>query len=164
MTGNRIIGFIILAIIGIGVSECSSADRNSEGTITKQGEIDAFETRIGDCFASIPEGASQEESVEFETLDAIPCTEPHKWQVVHKGYINDLSEFSDSLVSTKAKQICDAAFREIFVSMSGVLYEEYSKAQTLNFLPTAESWEEGDRTVDCLIGSDTDYFYSSILK
>jgi hypothetical protein len=161
---NRLIGIIILLILGGILSECSSADRNSEGTITTQGELDAFETQIGDCFVSIPGSSDAADVVEFKTLDAIPCTEAHRWQVVHKGYINNLQDYSESDVSRIAQEICESAYRDIFLSMSEYKFSEYADAKTINFVPTPKSWKAGDRTVDCLVGSDTTFYYTSALE
>jgi hypothetical protein len=161
---NRIVGIIILVVIGAIVNECSSADRNSEGTITTQGELDAFETRIGDCFANLPSDAGNEETVEFKTLNAIPCNEPHRWQVVHKGYITNVEEYEVGEIENQASTICENAYKELFLSMSDSKYAEYKEAQSTNFVPTQKSWENGDRTVDCLVGSDNTEFYTSILN
>ena len=161
---NRILGLIILIIIGAVVNECTSADRNSDGEITTKGELDAFETRVGDCFLELPSEFGSEETVEFDTLDAIPCSEEHRWQVVHKGYLSGLTEYSESLIQQESSKICDEAYKSIFLSMSDFKYEEYKNAQTMSFFPTPKSWDNGDRTVDCLVGSDTLFFYTSILE
>jgi hypothetical protein len=160
---NRLLGIIIIIIVGAILSECSSADRNSEGEIATQGELDAFETRVGDCFAELPSEFSSEEAVEFDTLNAIPCSEAHRWQVVHKGYISSLSEYSESAIQEQSSKICEEAYKSLFLSMSDFKYEEYKNAQSISFFPTPKSWDNGDKTVDCLIGSDTSLFYTSIL-
>lgn len=163
MRRNRLIGFIILIIVAAIISECSSADRNSEGVITTRGELDATETRVGDCFAELPFVLESEESVEFSSIDAIPCSEGHKWQVIHKGSINNLDEYSESLIQEEASKICEEAYEALFLSLSDFKFEEYENAEGVNFSPTPESWKSGDRTVDCIIGSETALFYSSIL-
>lgn len=160
---NRLIGLILIIVLGAILSECSSADRNSDGEISTQGELDAFETRVGDCFPELPSEFSSEETVEFDTLDAIPCSEAHRWQVVHKGYISNLTEYSETAIQQESSKICEEAYKSLFLSMSDFKYEEYKDAQSISFFPTPESWENGDKTVDCLIGSDTSYFYTSIL-
>lgn len=163
MNSNRIIGFIIVGLIAVGISECSSADRNSEGEITSQGEVDAFETRVGDCFLELPSEFSSEETIEFQSLDAIPCSEAHKWQVVHKGYLSNMTEYSEASIQQESSRICEDAYESLFLSINDFKYEEYKNAQSISFFPTPESWENGDKTVDCLIGSETSFFYTSIL-
>ena len=160
---KRLIGILLAIVIAGVLSECSSANRNSEGVITESGDVDAFETKVGDCFSSLPDASSQNEMIEFNSLQAVPCTEPHKWQVVHKGYISNLTEYSETAIQQESSKICEEAYKSLFLSMSDFKYEEYKDAQSISFFPTPESWENGDKTVDCLIGSDTSYFYTSIL-
>ena len=50
MIKNRLIGLIVLVIFGAVISQCSSASRDDAGQITKSGDLDVRETRVGDCF------------------------------------------------------------------------------------------------------------------
>ena len=67
------------------------------------------------------------------------------------------------LSSDVASKICEEAYEALFLSLSDFKFEEYENAEGVNFSPTPESWKSGDRTVDCIIGSETALFYSSIL-
>ena len=58
----------------------SQVDRDGDGVIVSEGQIDAFNIRIGDCFndaASAPGG----EDYELSNVAGIPCAEPHDNEV-----------------------------------------------------------------------------------
>ena len=161
---KRLIGILLAIVIAGVLSECSSANRNSEGVITESGDVDAFETKVGDCFSSLPDASSQNEMIEFKSLQAVPCTEPHKWQVVQKGYITQLEDYSADSIQEIANGICDNALNALINSLSLTKLNEYRDADTTNFVPTYKSWANDDRTVDCLVGSDTTTYFTSIFE
>lgn len=160
---NRLIGFILLIVIGGTISECSSADRDADGVITSEGDLDAFETKVGDCFKELPKNEDIDGKINFDTLRAVPCTESHKWQVFYKGYINSTEEYSELSVSNTANKICDSAVESLINSMSLDELNKYEKAQLKIFSPSAKSWGNDDRSVDCLIGNDEENYTGSIL-
>jgi hypothetical protein len=55
------------------------ADRDSEGAIVSEGQIDAFNIRVGDCFndAVAPTG----QDYELSNVNGLPCSEPHDNEV-----------------------------------------------------------------------------------
>ena len=154
---------ISLALV-LALSGCSSADRNSEDDINQKGEEKAFETevealeiKLGDCFFALPDDGN------FSTLKTIPCREGHGWQIFHQGYINNLSEYSLAGVDEETIKICDEAWDDLPRTLNDSALEEYGEATLIEIYPTAESWKEGDREVNCVIGSDTTLYYNSIL-
>ena len=162
MGKNRIIGFIILVIIGSIISQCSSAKRDDAGKITKSGDLDAFVTQIGDCLKDFPFIPDSGTSV--STVDAVPCNEAHHWEVFYKSSINS-STYSEQGVIEAANSICNSGLDALSQSISSLKASEYGDAD-INFLhPTSKSWTtKGDRAVDCLIGSETQLYYSSVLN
>jgi len=147
-----------------GIAGVDSTTRDDVGQITVQGELGAFVTQLGDCLNDVPEG-SGEEFYTVSTVTGVPCDQPHHWQVIHKEDIT-LEEFSESEVARKSEILCNAAFEKIFDSFSESDYERvipFENSYDNYFFPTAESWVEGDRTVDCLIGSDDETYTESFL-
>jgi len=145
-----------VAVFGIG--SIDNTTRNEQGTIVESGELGAFVTQVGDCFFEIPQNTQG-----VSTVPGVPCVEAHHWQVVHKENIS-LEEYSQASVSELAGQVCDRALEELTSTLSYDKQLEYQNAKTPGLLPTEESWAKGDRIVDCLVGSESELYYSSILK
>ena len=144
-----------------GIAGVDSTTRDDAGQITVQGELGVFVTQLGDCVNDVPDGTA----VEVSTLTGVPCDQPHHWQLIHKGEIT-LEEYSRSAVKTEARLLCNSAIEELitsFVSANDEEIYEYENAGAFTISPTSESWVEGDRTVDCLIGSDEETYTESFL-
>ena len=142
-----------------GIAGVDSTTRDDAGQITVQGELGAFVTQLGDCINDMPD------EVKVSTVTGVPCDQPHHWQVVHKGDIT-LEEFSESDVLRDAQILCDSAFERIFNSFDESDLDrvtQFENSYDNVFFPSAESWAEGDRTVDCLIGSDDETYTESFL-
>jgi hypothetical protein len=154
---NRIIGFIILAIIGFTISECSSADRNDAGDIVKAGDVQASDTQLGDCYNELPGDGET-----FSTINAVPCNEAHQYQLFYQG-TSSLTSFSEDAARQEADGICDEAANNLFNQMSAIKYDAFKNADLGYFYPTSESWSSyDDRRIECLIGSDTETYFSSV--
>ena len=144
-----------VAVFGIG--SIDNTTRNEQGAIIEAGELGAFVTQVGDCFFELPQNTQG-----VSTVPGVPCAEAHHWQVVHKENIS-LAEFSAENVDTLAQQLCDAAFQTIASSLSYEKQLEYQDAMLTELRPTEGSWAKDDRMIDCLVGNDTEIYYSSIL-
>lgn len=162
MIKSRLVWLIVIIIFGSIISQCSSANRNDAGLITKSGDLDAFVTRVGDCLNDLP--VIGDYGTDVSTIRATPCNEPHHWQVFYKTS-TELDSFSAQGILNDATFICNSALDALFDSMSYLKANEYGSAELTYFGPTEKSWTiKGDRTIDCLIGSDTKLYYSSILE
>ena len=157
---NRIIVIIILGIIGLTISQCTSAKRDDAGQITKSGDLDVRETRVGDCFVDFPNVT--ESSVDIASIKASPCNEAHSWQVFHKSSIS-LDEYSDEAVIEASDDICTYAIDALFASLTYSKLNEHKNSDFNILNPTQQGWLQGNKTVDCLIGSDTQIYYTSVL-
>ncbi|PIE31440.1 MAG: hypothetical protein CSA55_05650 [Ilumatobacter coccineus] len=69
-----VIGVLTLAVVATACS--SAAGRDEAGVIVKAGSVKVHELEIGDCLASAGVEAS-------DTVNAVPCAEPHLSQVYH---------------------------------------------------------------------------------
>lgn len=157
---NRLVVWITVIIIGAFITQCTSAKRDSSGEITKSGDLQVTDTRVGDCFTDLPNVT--EGVTDILTVKAISCSEPHSWQVFHKSSLT-LDEFSLDAVTDASNQVCNYAIESLIVTMSDSQVNEYRTADLNIIQPTSAGWTKGSKAVDCLIGSDTQIYYSSIL-
>jgi hypothetical protein len=142
-----------------GVSAVDNTTRNDSGAIVESGELGAFVTRVGDCLNDIPDDAY---SAGVSTATGVPCTEPHRWQVIHKETL-DLAYYDAAAISALSEQICTNALDDLIRTIDYGTLQQYAKAETPILQPTAESWENEDRIVDCLIGSFNEFYYTSLV-
>jgi hypothetical protein len=155
---KRIAGIAAVGGVAVfGIGSIDNTTRNDQGEIVESGELGAFVTQVGDCFFELPQNSEG-----VSTVPGVPCADAHHWQVVHKENIS-LTEFSNSNVSTLAEQLCDNALKVIASNLSYDKQLEYQNAATTGLQPTEGSWVKGDRMVDCLVGSDNEIYYTSIL-
>ena len=142
-----------------GIAGVDSTTRDDAGQITVQGELGVFVTQLGDCINDMPDATT------ISTVTGVPCDQPHHWQLIHKGEIT-LEEFSESGVMREAEILCDSALDGIFDSFDESDIDrvaQFENSYDNYFFPSSESWVEGDRTVDCLIGSDEETYTGSLL-
>jgi hypothetical protein len=104
-----------------------------------------FDLGIGDCFddGEMSAGAGVEEIGDVPLVD---CTEPHDNEVYEIQTVEGDGFPGDQQIADEADRICFDAF-EGFV---GLDYQSSS----LDFgwlVPTAESWDAGDRLVACFV-------------
>jgi len=161
MFKNRVAWLVIIIVIGAIITQCTSADRNSSGEISKSGDLNVTETRLGDCFVDLPDVTT--EMTNISSVNAVPCSEPHSWQVFHKTNLLP-GEYSEVAVIEASNEVCNLAVEALAASMSDLKINEYRSADINIIQPTSTSWSKGNRTVDCLIGSDTQTYFSSVLE
>lgn len=99
-----------------------------------------FAVDVGDCLATDPSG---EVVSEVPTVD---CEEPHTSEAFHSTTIDADELPSQADVEQLVEDECLAEF-ESFVGMP---YEQ-SALEVLWLSPTADSWEQGDHEVVCLV-------------
>lgn len=136
---------VALVATGCSGSPFSTAQepvRDESGAITETNEsTDVFSLRVGDCL--LDAGSMDTEVSEAPT---VPCAEAHDFEAYAAQDIEGDAFPGDEAVATQAEQVCYDAFTP-FVGMS---YEE-SVLNFNYFVPTASSWEAGDREILCLI-------------
>lgn len=98
--------------------------------------------KVGDCFDN--PGVDVEL---VEEIDTIPCDQPHDFEVFAQPQrADDLDYPGETALFAWADENCIRRF-EAYV---GTPWEE-SAIWATNMVPTAESWENGDRTVTCML-------------
>ncbi|MEO7117684.1 MAG: septum formation family protein [Candidatus Limnocylindrales bacterium] len=105
-----------------------------------QGNV--FALKVGDCFNnSTTEG-------NVSNVEVIPCTDPHDYEVYFLAtYAPDGSTYPGETLMT---DFSDTACANSFQGYVGKSPAE--STLTYYFLsPTSESWDSGDRTIDCVV-------------
>ena len=132
-------GWIPVVLIVLAAGWYFSARRDDSGQIANAGDMQVEDLRVGDCF-----DLKDPEATEVAEVEAKPCTDPHEYELFHVANMPD-SEFpSDAVVTAFADVECVAAF----TSYVGMDYQ----ASTLYyswFAPSTETWNDGDRAVQC---------------
>ena len=140
-----------------GVAGQDNTTRDSSGSIVQSGQLGAFVTKVGDCFSGVAAGATT-----ISTVDGVPCSQPHHWQVYFKT-TSTLASYSSDAVHVDASTQCSNYLNSLGPTLSAVKLQEYSNASFKVLVPTTESWAKGDLGIDCVIGSNTQTFTDSLL-
>jgi hypothetical protein len=137
----------LACIVVVGLVGCTpDAERNEDGQVIADGDIDAFAMRIGDCFDDTSGILSVgQESV--SDLPGRPCTEPHDNEVF-ATFDADLSTFPGS---DEITEFGNMRCEERFADYVGSEYESSSLA-LFAITPTQNSWiQYKDREVICAL-------------
>ena len=117
------------------------AERGSDAQITSGGNLDAFSMYVGDCLIS------SNLDDEFNEVPAVPCTDPHDSEVI---YIFDMpdGDWDEDAIEAAGDDQCAQAI----IDYVGPNYDTVtSEGLDWNyFSPTSESWDQGDREIDCV--------------
>lgn len=158
----RVIGFGILAIIALIISNITDANRNDSGEVTKSGDVSATDVQVGDCFDDLSDLST--EGSTFSSVHAVPCNEGHHWQAFHQDGTS-LESYSESDIESAASSICGTAAQSLLTGMSSIKYDAFQNAELAHFAPTYDSWNNNDdRLIQCLIGSDSEVYFTSVFE
>jgi hypothetical protein len=142
MVGGGLAG---LGLVGAGYLGTAGQDdtvRDESGRVVEGGELGAFRIRLGDC---IIVGAV----TEFESVDGIPCDQPHEGEVYHAFNLTGSEWPGLTTVEQQAGEGCYAEF-EAFVGMP----YEASRYDFMTITPTEGTWDEfDDREVLCVLNN-----------
>ena len=144
-------GLVVFGVLVVGlvyVLVPTTVERDQAGVIIGEGEVDAFQMQIGDCFdLPLSAQAEQEAGVEISEVAGTPCTDPHDNEVYAVFDLNLSSFPGQEQVSALAAEACLERFqafvgREYETSVLGVHW----------VFPTSESFaERDDREVICFV-------------
>lgn len=149
-----IAGLVLLAhtvLLAVGLRSGFSGNdavRDSSGAITTAGDVSAFEVEVGDCFddPALLSGAG-EGDVESAEVAAVPCADPHEFEVYHVFDLSGDDYPGNDQVVAAAKQGCAKQF-QTFVGRS---YERSALEQYF-YYPQESSWElQDERGVVCAV-------------
>jgi hypothetical protein len=137
---SLIIWGVILAGVVIA-SAVFNASRNDEGDITKAGDLQITDLRVGDCFDLKDPAADL-----IEDVKAVPCTQEHEYELFHIASLSANGYPTDAAFTTFIESECLPAF-ETFV---GLAYDD-SELDMFPVVPTKDAWDDGDRAIQCAV-------------
>jgi ribosomal protein L40E len=133
-----IYGVIVLVVVGAGYF--FAARRGDNGEVTDAGDLSVFDLQVGDCFDV---GTDQ---TEVETVRAIPCDEPHTYELFWTDeYPSDVQPSEDESLAW-LEDNCLPEFEEYV----GLSYQE-SIYYMGSLSPTDDGWSSGDRGFSCYL-------------
>ena len=134
------------------------AERNNQGEIVSEGNLGVFSLKVGDCLKQTISNDS--ETQEFETVDAVPCNEPHESEVFYEEDNYHLfleNEFPENTEEIK-KELLNFCVINLFIKYDFMIDEnfevnpKYTNIGIVYFSPTKRSWlEKNDKKVQCLL-------------
>jgi hypothetical protein len=139
--------WLLLMVLSLFAASCApTVERDDEGTITTEGNIDVFKMHVGDCFDDEALFDS-DETVELTGVAGIPCSEPHDNEVYAVFDVGFSNFPGDEEMAEATFDLCLERFEE-FVGRS----YETSALDIFPIYPTSQSWtQEDDREVICAV-------------
>ena len=119
---------------------CADADADADADTDTSTTVVFNDVRPGDCFI---DGSSV-------LVTVSDCALPHLFEAYHSFEMTDGPLPSEEAMDAQEDTECDSAFDEYV----GISHDE-TRLQRSTFQPTEESWSAGDRTIICVIESDT---------
>jgi putative regulator of septum formation len=137
--GWLIVGGFVL--IGAVAGWYFNASRSSTGEISKAGDLQAVDLRVGDCFDLKDASADT-----IDNVRALPCTSEHQYELFFVGAMPGGDYPTDAAFEGYVSDNCTPAF----ASYIGTSFE-VSALDVYWLQPTADSWKSGDRSVQCAV-------------
>lgn len=117
-----------------------------------EGEADVFTLTIGDCLNDL---SAPDEVTSVPTVD---CSEPHDSEVFATTDSTATEFPGDTALFDELNAFCQG---DAFTEFVGVAYAD-SIYGTSGYIPTAGSWENGDRELLCTIGTPNEQTTGSL--
>ena len=143
-----------LVVIIVGSTLTGTATQSAGGKITHRGSLDVFALTTGDCFDN-PATTS-----EIQDVTALPCGQAHDAQVFAKFDLSgaDTSYPAPATLNQLADDGCNSRVGSIDKA-------KVTAAMTIHVLfPEENAWNDGQRTVSCLIVSPRPTLTTSLLN
>lgn len=132
--------WLVLAAVVITVEVTAQADRDDAGTIVGSGSLAPENLRVGDCLNEY-----DADSDAVYKVAAVPCSEQHEAEV-YAVLSLDIVDFPgdgplEEIVGDRCIDALESVSPEVFDDESYGVYW---------YQPSEETWEDGDRGVQCL--------------
>jgi hypothetical protein len=141
-----ILALVVLVVLASACSDSSTIDettRDASGRITAGGDLSVFKIQLGDCF-NAADGDT------LETVDAVPCAEPHQYEAYAKFDLTGDEFPDDEALRAQIEAGCLASF-DTYV---GAAWES-SSLYFFPIRPSKETWEDrDDREVTCSLTTE----------
>ena len=151
LSGAAVLSLAIAIAVGLNVWNASGEIAIPKPTPTPSAsataeEIGTFQTILGDCFSTLPtaQGSSK--------IESVACTSEHHWQVVFQGDLS-ASSYNAVKVQDEANQMCNDKVVAIMKGLSSKSTAIFANASFTGMPATAAAFNQGERSVDCFLGS-----------
>jgi len=139
---------IFLSTFSMLLAACTpEADRATTGDIVSEGNIDAFQIQVGDCFNDNNDISGQDDTVEVTGVAGIPCEQAHDNEAYAKFDV-DLPQYPGN------DDMFDSAFESCMEQFEPYVGRDYQSSllDILTLYPTEQSWNQmNDREVICVL-------------
>jgi hypothetical protein len=129
-----LIAVIVAAVLG------GRATRDSAGYITHGGVLPVYQLRVGDCLTALPEGSPA-------VVHVAPCAQSHQAQVVGQYTVAGTTFPGGTQIRAQAHTRCRSLAGPAALAARG------KDLEIVHLLPNAESWQNGEHLVSCVLGS-----------
>lgn len=146
--GIPVAAFIVIGVVSAIIANRDDADRDDDGNVTEQGDLDVFAVAKGDCLDDETLSAiGTTQSSEISEVTAIPCSEPHGYEAFH---LFDLE--GDAFPGIpEVERLAQEGCVEAFGTFIGLPYDQ-SVLEFVYLYPQASAWTAADdREVVCLV-------------
>lgn len=143
---RRLLRFWWIPAIGLflAVGYFTQARRDDSGQINTGGTLSIGDLQTGDCFDA-------EDTDELADVQARPCTQSHQYELFHVAtWTHGGGDYPSG-----------AAVEQFVIDQCGPAYDAYvgtgaaaDELEVLFITPTQESWDDGDRVIQCAVYDD----------
>ena len=138
--------WIVIGVFFAVVVVMRAPSRDSSGRVTEQESVNMTDLRPGDCLARTP-------STPTVAVDVIPCSQPHQAQAVVTFDLSGSSYPGETAVENQAETGCADRVGRLGAEVDQKLGE--GDLSLLYAAPSQTTWLIGDRTVVCVLASET---------
>lgn len=148
---NNFFPRLIIFIIAISALYLffDDAERDDTGAIVSEGDLGVMSLRLGDCLND-PNISEADEAEAVSSVSAIPCDQPHDFEVYAESdqlFYRQSVRPDEEEILERANRFCGVEFENfVGVNLQSSIFTYYY------FYPTKKSWNQGDRTISCLLG------------
>lgn len=118
----------------------AEADASQEAAAGEN--TDVFTIKVGDCLND------QSAAEQVTEIPKVSCDKPHDSEVFASGESAAAEWPGEEALTAEADKLCESEF----ATFVGISYDE-SSLTIGSYTPAKESWADGDRKIDCVIGS-----------
>lgn len=123
-----------------GLTGGNDANRDEQGNVQEQDNIDIFSLKLGDC------KMADDTTGEIMQAEVVPCDEPHDEEVFFESKMAD-GEYDEAAIET-AGEVC---YGQSFTDFVGVAWDD-STLDVWYLSPTEQTWNEmDDRLIQCIV-------------
>jgi hypothetical protein len=131
--------WIPVVVVVLAVGYFTTARRGGDGSLDAGGTLSVTDLQVGDCFSTGGE-------TEISDVDAVPCTEPHKYEVFAVRDHDGPLPLTDASYESAFNTLCLGDF-EAYVEADWTSSAIYADMIT----PSEESFADGDREYICFL-------------